>query len=90
VGLSAYVPVRGKSGVLMSYGIDVLESYRRTAEYTNLILKGAKIAGLPFQEPTRFTLGINLQTAGAGEVKVPASLLASADEVIEWRMSSCR
>jgi putative ABC transport system substrate-binding protein len=76
----------------MSYGIDVLESYRRTAEYTNLILKGAKIAGLPFQEPTRFTLGINLQTAGAGagEVKVPASLLASADEVIEWRMSSCR
>ena len=72
-----------KSGALLSYGIDVLESYRRTAEYIDLILKGTKIADLPFQQPTRFTLAINLQTARAIEVKVPSTLLALADEVIE-------
>jgi putative ABC transport system substrate-binding protein len=72
-----------KNGALMSYGIDVLESYRRTAEYIDLILKGTTIADLPFQEPTRFTLAINLQTARAIDVKVPSTLLALADEVIE-------
>ena len=72
-----------KSGALLSYGIDVLDSYRRTAEYVGLILKGTKIADLPFQQPTRFTLAINLQTARAIEVKVPPTLLALAVEVIE-------
>jgi putative ABC transport system substrate-binding protein len=72
-----------KNGALMSYGIDPLESFRRTAEYTDRILKGTKIADLPFQEPTRFTLAINLQTARAIDVKVPSTLLALADEVIE-------
>jgi putative ABC transport system substrate-binding protein len=72
-----------KSGALMSYGFDVLDSYRRTAEYIDLILKGTKIADLPFQEPTRFTLAINLLTARAIGVKVPPTLLALADEVIE-------
>jgi ABC-type uncharacterized transport system substrate-binding protein len=72
-----------KSGALLSYGIDVLDSYRRTAEYVGLILKGTKIVDLPFQEPTRFTLAISLQTARAIEVKVPPTLLALADEVIE-------
>lgn len=72
-----------KAGALLSYGIDILESYRRTAEYVGLILKGTKIADLPFQQPTRFTLAINLQTARAIEVKVPSTFLALADEVIE-------
>jgi putative ABC transport system substrate-binding protein len=72
-----------KLGALMSYGIDVLESYRRTAEYADRILKGTKVAVLPFQEPSRFTLAINLQTARAIGVKVPSTLLALADEVIE-------
>jgi putative ABC transport system substrate-binding protein len=72
-----------KNGALMSYGIDVLDSYRRTAEYIDLILKGAKVVDLPFQEPTRFTLAINLKTAQAIDVKVPSTLLALADEVIE-------
>jgi putative ABC transport system substrate-binding protein len=47
-----------RSGALMSYGIDVLDSYRRTAEYIDLILRGTKLVDLPFQQPTRFTLAI--------------------------------
>lgn len=72
-----------RNGALMSYGIDVLDSYRRTAEYIDLILKGTKIVDLPFQQPTRFTLAINLKTARAIDVKVPHTLLALADEVVE-------
>jgi putative ABC transport system substrate-binding protein len=67
----------------MSYGIDLVENYRRTAEYVDRILKGTKIAELPFQEPTRLTLAINLQTARAIGIKVPSTLLARADEVID-------
>lgn len=72
-----------KNGALMSYGIDTVENYRRTAEYADSILKGVKIADLPFQEPTRLTLAINLQTARMIGVLVPSTLLTLADEVIE-------
>ncbi len=72
-----------RDGALMAYGIDVLDSYRSTAAYIDQILKGTKIADLPFQEPTRFTLAINLKTARAIDVSIPPTLLALADEVIE-------
>jgi putative ABC transport system substrate-binding protein len=72
-----------KDGALISYGIDLVENYRRTAEYIDHILRGTKIADLPFQEPTRLTLAINLQTARAIGIGVPPALLALADEVFE-------
>jgi len=72
-----------RDGGLMSYAPDMDESFARVAALVDRILKGANPGVLPFEQPTRFTLAINLKTAKALGLDVPQTLLATADEVIE-------
>jgi len=72
-----------RAGGLLSYGVDLLDLFRRAASYTDRILKGANPGDLPVQQPIKFELEINKNTATTLGLSVPSTLLVAADEVIE-------
>ena len=76
-------PIAAREGSLIAYGPDYLHMYRRAPLYVDRVLKGAKPADLPVEQPTKVELLINLQTAKKLGIEVPLSLLIRADELLE-------
>jgi putative ABC transport system substrate-binding protein len=72
-----------RDGGLLSYGIDLVDNYRRAATYVDRILRGEKPGDLPVQLPTKFEMAVNLNTAKALGLTVPPSIMLRATEVVE-------
>ena len=72
-----------EAGGLMAYGVDLTANFRRAAELTDKILRGAKPGDIPIEQPTRFRLAVNLKAAKALGIKMPESILVRADDVIK-------
>ena len=78
-----YISPFARDGGLLSYGVDIVDIFRRAASYADRILRGAKPSDLPVQQATKLELIINLKTAKALGLTIPETLLATADEVIQ-------
>ena len=76
------VPQFPEAGGLMSYGPDLNDNFRRAGGFVDRILKGAKPAALPFEQPSKFELVINLKTAAALGITMPPALVLRADRII--------
>jgi putative ABC transport system substrate-binding protein len=72
-----------RDGGLLSYGVDLVDIFRRAASYVDRILRGAKPGELPVQLPTKFEMALNLKTAKALGLAIPPSIMLRVDEVIE-------
>ncbi len=71
-----------QAGALMTYSVNWVDTFRRSATYVDKILKGANPADLPIEQPTRFELIVNLKTAKALRIQVPESIMVRADQLI--------